>query len=103
MTRVTLPCICERRPSAMNLRSCGPCPIRSWPVDGAGRGWGPRSTAGAGFGMGLIYLTLLEAFFPHVETADSRRCDTKFCAVIPQARAPRLGFATVEIDDNLPA
>ena len=29
----------------------GPCPIRSWPVDGAGRGWGPRSTAGAGFGI----------------------------------------------------
>ena len=29
----------------------GPCPIRSWPVDGAGRGWDPRSTAGAGFGI----------------------------------------------------
>ena len=30
---------------AGRCRMPGPCPFKSWPVDGLGRGWGPRHPA----------------------------------------------------------
>ena len=64
----------------------GPCPIRSWPVDGAGRGWGPRSTAGAGFGilaargvrgvrlqLNPTRITRLPSLLPRLDALDGRQ------------------------------